>query len=145
MNGEAKVELTTDQLNEVLYHLEDILGRALLPFVLLKETARSIIQDNALKGDSLIVGVKAAELTEDAKSTLRTLASDTYDLRMGMDNFTETETSISWTHKGIPVEIQIIKRDYNFFRNPDFTFYMGEQYSVPNPFDKYYKGRFLIK
>lgn len=148
-NGQANMTetkvFTTDQLNEALYHLVDVCDRCLIPYLLLDETARSIIQDNRLQGERVSIGVRTGDMTEGAKSTLKTLASPTYDIRLGMDNFEGLENGYSWTFRGIPIIIQVIKRNYGFITNPDYTFYMGEQYNVPNPWDKYWKTRSLVK
>lgn len=138
-------EFTTDQLNEALYHLVDVCDRCLIPFVLLNETARSIIQDNSLKGERVSIGVREADMTGGAKSTLKTLASSTYDINLGIKDFEELDNGYMWNYKGIPISIQVIKRTYGFITNPDYTFYWGEQYNVPNPFAKYWQTRSLVK
>lgn len=135
---------TPDQLQEALFHAVDILDRAICPFLLLKETARSIVEEDSLQGDGIYLGVRQNELTESTLSMLRTMASNV-DINLGMNDYLKDEKSLSWKFKGIPISIKIIHRRYPMFDNPNYVFYWGEQYSIPNPFSKYWKVRNLIK
>lgn len=142
---EFKRVFLPEELNAALYHVVDVCDRCLIPFILLDETARSIKQDDRLQGERITIGVRAADMTESATSSLRTLASPTYDIHLGMDDFEELENGFMWNFKGVPISIQVIKRRYGFINNPDYTFYWGEQYNTPNPFGVYMKAKGLVR
>lgn len=145
MNGmNGQVSFSLDQLNEALYHAVDITDRCLLPFMLLGETARSIKQDWTLSGDGIYLGTRKGNVTFEVGSTLRTLASGV-DINLGIKDFKEDAEGFSWVYRGVPISIKIIHRNYEFMKQPDFVWYMAEQYNVPNPFDKYYKARYLVR
>ena len=149
MNGQPKIEFTSEQLEEGFTHLDDIMNRCLIPVTLLNDTALTI-KEGRLGGNQLDIGVRAADLTESSLSTLKTLAKGE-DLNLGIKDFNviispeEKIKEITWNYKGIPVTIKVIHREYNFFKNPDYVWYWGETYNIPNPFDKYYKARHIIQ
>jgi hypothetical protein len=142
MNG--PVTFSKDELDSALYHAVDIMGRCLCPFILLGETARSIIEDDELKGEGIYLGVKENCYTKEVESMMRTIASNV-DLRLGVQDFQEVENGLTWVYRGIPISIQIIKRNYGFLQNFDNIFYMAEEYKIPNPFTDYWKIRSLVK
>jgi hypothetical protein len=146
MSGEVKVVLTTDQLEQAFYHLTDILDRCLCPVMLAGETLRSIEEDNIIKGDGVYVMVRQSDFTNDTLSTMMTLATPGLgDINLGMDNFRKTDRGYEWEYKNVPIVIQIVKRKYSWFSNPDYIFYMGEEYKVPNPWKMYWKARYIVQ
>lgn len=143
MSGQNEVTFSHEQLQEALFHLVDILDRVICPFLLLDETARSIVEDNKIKGDGLDIGIRDRDLTSSTLSMFRTLASNV-DIRLGIDDFIQTDKAISWNYKGIPIRIKVIHKKYQMVDNPDHIEYWGESYQFPNPFAKYWKVRRLI-
>lgn len=124
-----------------LYDIQDILERAQCPYLLLKDTARSIIDKQRLEGDGIYIGVLKKDLNKTTMSTIKFYLSGlravrTPDVR---------EDGFDYVWNDVPVHVKFIERKYNFFKNPDFRFYMANNYSIPNPFENYWKARTLIK
>ena len=141
-NGQAVFSQT--QLDEAFNHFNDIMDRCLCSFVLFGETARSIKQDEKLQGDGIYAGVRILDFTQSTSSMLTTMASNV-DIHLGIENFKKTEKVFNWEFKGIPIRIKLVHRRYKFIDNPDFVWYYAENYKIPNPFNKYWKMRFLIQ
>lgn len=137
---------TPAQLEEALYHATDIAGRALLPFILLGETAHDIKYHGAFNANTVGIelGANSRYYTAEALSTLSTLAKGV-DISYGMHDFWLDKAGFRWTYHGVPILLRMIDRKYAFFQNPDFTWYKAEEYKVPNPFDKYWAVRHLIQ
>lgn len=137
-NGQ-KTKLTDDQLSEALFKIEDVLGRMLVTFCLLGETARSLRDSprggEGLKGDKIEIGVEKKYLTKEALSTF-----DVYE-----PDKEKTETGWKLTYNGVPVEIKVITQKYSFFKHPDFRFYRAGEYLLPNPFKEYWKIRGIVR
>ena len=133
-----------DELNKALFHFVDIMERCLCPFLLLDDTAKSVIDKERVEGDGIYAGVRISEFNESTYSMMRTLASNV-DVRLGIENFYKTDKEFGWTYKDIPIKVKLIHRKYSFINNPTFAWYMAEEYKIPNPFNKYWKARFLVQ
>lgn len=122
---------------QALYFVEDIMQRAMIPFVLLGDIAKAVIDNqDVIVNDPVTIGITRRSYTEYAKSTLPMfLPPDTI--------FANKE--IKFEHNGTPVNIKIIDRNYQVLKNPDQVFYRITHFNVPNPFDKYWKMRNLIQ
>ena len=140
----GRITFSQTELDSSFNHFTDIMERCLCPFVLLGETARSIIENEKLQGDGIYTGVRVAEFTSTTYSMLKTLASN-IDLHLGIENFEKDNTGFSWNFQGVPIKVKLIQREYNFINNADFVWYYSENYRVPNPFSTYWKERSLIK
>ena len=128
------------QLDEAFFHANDILDRALCPFLLLNETARSIYEEEKLQGDGIYLGVRLTDFTESTFSMLRTLASNN-DIRLGMEEFKKEDMLVTWKFKGIQINIKLISGKYDFINNPTFAWYYADNYKIPNPFTLYWQER----
>lgn len=128
---------THEELRGALFHVQDTLERCLVPFFVLGNTAKHIINDEEpLTGDSEVhVGVRKEELTREAMMTLKTLIPE----------LSISEYQISYSYNNVPVVIDVIHRDYKFFEYPDRKFYFISEFLLPNPFEKYWSVRNLIK
>ncbi len=141
---------TGEQLDAALYNVGELLGMCMVPYILLKETAKDVAAgpERLNEGTGIYVGIPKNSVTPELKSLIRTF-KDHVDLTYGNQgrivDFKEDENGYSWMERGVPVYIQIIHRSYEFFKRPDFKFYRLEEYRIPNPFDKYWKARFLIQ
>lgn len=133
MNGQDN--FTNEQLRLALYDVQDILERALCPFVLLDETAKSLMESEVLKGDGIYIGVEKRYITPEVVSTLKMYLKDTELTDKGFD--------YKWND--VPVHVKFIYNKYQFFTNLDFRFYMANQYYLPNPWKEYWKSRSLIQ
>lgn len=122
---------------EALYFVEDVFGRAMVPFVLLGETAKAIIENADRRVESKIeIAVHEKQLTEYGVSTLKMLLPP--DAKW-------TKSKIVFEHHETPVEVKILKRHYRFLMNPDQAFYRLTHFRVPNNFPKYWKARFILQ
>jgi hypothetical protein len=133
---------TNEQLNQALFWIEDIFYRSLLEnkFILLKETARSIKEDNLLAGESIDIGIEHRYLTKEVRSVFNEYLEDRYHEKPVID----WDKGFTVVRDGITINVKFIKRKYGFFTQPDSTFYVGESYSLPNPFNTYWKTRNII-
>lgn len=122
---------------EALYFVEDIFSRAMIPFVLLGETAKSVYENLDREVNTPIeVGITKNNLTQYGKSTLKMFLPP------------ETEwgsKKITFTHQGTPVTIRVIHRKYSVMEKPDQVFYKITNFKIPNPFEKYWKIRGVIQ
>lgn len=157
-NG-TTVGLSSDQLNQAMQELTDIFERAVCQFVLLDETARSIVKDGKVKGKRLDIGVKWNHLTVEVLSTLNSVLTE---LKLfGDDYFAIAEKSwgtrkfepvrdklkglLFTTPNGTEVKVKILRRDNKCLNNLDNIVYNFDDFLIPNPFDHYYKVRGLLR
>ena len=133
------MSFSIDELNEALFDFETLMERCASPFLLLKETARSVRKDSQLQGDKVYVGVKRSQVTPEFLSTINTYLIDKND------TYQETPKGFNYQFKGVPVEVTIIERSYGFTNNPESVYYWGENYLVPNPLEKYLKAQFIVR
>ena len=126
---------TPDEVDAALKDVQDVLGRALCPFVILKETAEAMRADTYfLNCQKITLGIQEKHLTKEVESTLRTL----------VPNWKRDKDGFRYEYKGVPVEIDVIKKDWKYFKNQDFLFYRAEEYKIPNPFGEYWEARNTI-
>ncbi len=133
--------LTHDQLMKALLFIEDILQRALCPFMVLGETAECIMAMDMpiLEGNLVHLGILNNHYSISSKSTILSL------LKQWQKEFYDDENIISFTYHGVPVQIDIIHKEYPFFKNPDVRFFNLTEFRVPNPFDDYLIWKDQIK
>lgn len=145
-NPPVDLLFTSEQLDNALYNATDILGRCLLKYILLGDTARDVKAgpETLHQSNCILIGVEKKQLVPEVMSNLRTFANNR-DLNYGMEDYVETPDLITWKHMGVPIRIQVIHNRYKFLDHPDTKFYRLEEYLIPNPFDSYWKARFLIK
>jgi len=125
-----------DELLQALLEFENIMYRCLLQdnFPLLKETALQVAKGYPLTGDHLDVGIPKKYLSKEVQDTLKEYCK--------VEDPTKDFTT---TVLGVPVNVKIINRKYNYFENTDRVFYHYDNFNVPNPIDSYMKARYLIK
>jgi len=117
-----------------LHHVQDLLDRTLIPFVLLGEVVYRITNNKSLGGIKEIeVGVFQKDLVRERLSSLKTEVGDI-----------TTDYGFGYKFDRIPIKIKIISRDHKFFDNPDKIFYKSGEYSIPNPIGDYLKVRQTI-
>jgi len=136
LTGTEKNKLTHQQIEEALYYLEDILERAQIPFILLEGIAR-LVHDEApyFSLDQIDIGVEEKYLQETGQGFLHIVAPDLY-----IDN-----NVISFVKDGVPIVIWVIHKKWKFFQSPDTKFYGITSFKLPNPFNSYWRSRFLVK
>lgn len=120
-----------------LYFLEDVMGRAMIPFVLLGDVARSVVDNLDQEVHAPIeIGIQKRHLTKYALNTLPMFLPPDTEYGDKQINFTWDET---------PVIVKIIHRDFEVLSNPDQVFYRITHFNIPNPFERYWKQRNFIQ
>lgn len=132
------------KVNEVLLFTHDLFDRSQMPFIALKETGKQIRETQKgiipdLKLACIELGVQSRYLTQTGTPMLRGLFKQ-YNVKEEW-----SDGLIRFTMNEVPVFIKIIKRKYGFFQNLERVFYRTQEFDVPNPFDKYWIARFIIK
>jgi hypothetical protein len=123
--------------NDALYYTEDLLNRSFIPFLLLGDTAKTLIQGFHSDLDGQVeLGVLKKDYTESGKRVFESVLPR--DAKI-------TKKSITFTYGEIPVKIKIIHKNYQFFENPEHIIHKISDFCVPNPFDRYYKTRNLVQ
>jgi hypothetical protein len=123
--------------NEALFFVEDQLNRSQIPFFLLGETAKQAREgfSGGFEGD-ITLGLLKKDYTDSGSSILRML----------MPHHTEWgDKKITVVYNGVNVEIKIIHRNYDFFKNTDIVIHSVSDFCLPNPFNKYWAARNLIQ
>lgn len=144
-NGQSgqTISFKVGDLEAALFNIEDIFDRALLDqkFIPLMDTAKAIYDGVPLYGNKIDVGVEKRYLIKEAISTLKSLP--TYGSMY--PELEITDKGFSYEYKGVPVNVRFINRNYKFFKRPDFKYYLSQPYNMPNPFETYWKSRWLIQ
>lgn len=129
----SKIEFKPSELDKALRDILDLFERCLTPFYLTHQTALDIKNNMLLGGDRVTVAVKESQITPEIRSTLDTEIIMLHrDIKWSVDGF-------RYLVDNVPVEVKIIKGDYQFFNNPDSRFHNADEYLIPNPFDEYWK------
>ena len=126
---------TAEQLEKALLNVDDLFDRCLLgeKYFLLGDTGMSAHTNTPLFG-RIEVGIEDRYLTPEVRSTIKDYA--------GAE---EVDGKINYAFEGVPVEIKVIKRKYKFLENPEPVIYGFEDYQLPNPYDRYFTARYLLK
>lgn len=136
-NGPKAPVFKAEALNKALVNFEDIMERCLInKWLVLGETARSIKDEVNLEGNGIDVAIKDLQATHEVISNFRTYTK----AEPAEDGFT-------YFVDEVPVRVKFLHRKYKFFEYPDQKLYQPVSgfYMLPNPFEKYWKARFLIK
>lgn len=138
LNGtmNEKVPFTHEQLISALYYLEDTMERANIPFFLLEGAARQVHDEVPyLSLNQIDAGIPKRYVQESGKAMIKLVIPSVY-----ID-----QNTISFEWDKVPIVLWIIHKEWKFFKNTDTKFYGVANFQVPNPFDKYWRSRFLIK
>lgn len=137
MNGENGKEYSSQELQEALYVVEDLMDQLLTPYFLVMETARSVKENKLLEGNGIDIAIRDKSLTQYV-----------YDILQDQLKLTPEQVKNGFEYKapsGVPIRIKVYSRNYYFFKYPDHVVYNFGTYQLPNPFDVYWKSRFLIR
>lgn len=131
-------KLTQDEALRALYDLEDLMYRCLTQssFLALGDIGKAIKDNLDFDGSELEFGLEERYVTREVLSTLKTFAPP---------DAVFTEKGFSYTFGEVPVKVRFIKRKYSFFTNPEKMIYGVGEYQIPNPFEKYYRARWIIQ
>ncbi len=130
--------------NDVLLTVQDILDRCQVRFFALKDTAKQIKETNhSIEPDLHLFTIELGIQKKDLGQMIVPNVKE--QLKLAHIEPEWTDNYIKFTHKGVPVFIKIIQRKYQWFQNPDKKFYRVVEFNIPNPFDRYWPARFIIK
>ncbi len=122
-------------LAKSLADVEYLMECCLCPFFILEQTARDIVDDRPLSGSRVSIGILQRYLTKEVMSTLETKLKE---------KLIKEPYGYSYQDGEIKVKIIIIKGKFDFFKNPDFRYFMATQYNIPNPFEGYWKAKEFV-
>ena len=143
--SEFKVDprMVSDLVHEALRSLWDLMEFYI--WYPTMDTAKTIKeQDGSFLGGKITAAIHIRNLTKDVKSAIKAQLDYWQDRKIS-EPYVMNDNVISWTYKGIPVELKILKRRYNFFNNPNPVSYNYDDYKLANPFDRYWKARFIVR
>lgn len=122
-------------INAAMRYIYDQMERCLVyNYCILGEAGRDIFEGKQIEAPEIVVGIKIADFTPNVLSLFQEWG---YTLDEKGNYLTSFE--------GVPIKFQIIKRKYEFLKRPDTKFYDVDEYKIPNPFEKYWKARFLVQ
>jgi hypothetical protein len=127
------------EVREALRWIADILDWSQIPYIVLGDLVPQMINQEPISVAKIEIGIQKNAWNDVTKSLVNTFLLATPFKGMSL----EEPVGFEWS--GVPIELKIIKRNYEFFKNPDFVYYWVDEYKIPNPWTKYYKSRYLIK
>ena len=137
-NKKEKLVFTGEQINKALYWVDDLLDRCQIPYVVAGDIARQLYDNNdagrQLTVDKIEIIVRNGNINPMTMGLLKTFVP-----------WVEFGKKILLEHEGVPIEIKVIKRKYQFIEYPDLRFYMSDEYKIPNQFERFWKARFIIQ
>ena len=137
----TKPQFTSMQLENALAHAEHIMESCSLQFFLMDELCEYVVKnppDTWLKQgsvDTITIGVRRHWVTPTTISTFQTI----------VPGWGTMPNEWQFDHQGVPIRVTLVNRDYKFLQNLDFKFHLASEYLVPNPFEKYWATRYLVK
>lgn len=127
-------------LNAAMRDLYDLTEMASLPYVLLSDAARQLydgkdgFNDSNIEVDKLEWGIFARNLTPEVQSLFRAWNFETWE-----------DKGFKYQFGNVPIYVYVFTKKWKFFELPDMRFYGPDYFKIPNPFEKYWKARFIIK
>jgi hypothetical protein len=143
--SEVERVFTPEELKQALWDWDDVMHRALLQskYVLLGDTARAAKDDTFLTKVPLEVGIFKRYMTPEVVSLFTPEALRDVAVPITVQEINDKQ--ILLTFRGVPVKVTIIHRKYQMFENPDQVIYAYEDFQVANPFEKYWKARYIVQ
>ena len=109
------------------------------------DTANAIKGQNAFYLKDKITGaIHQRHLTKEVKSAIKAQLDYWQDRKIS-EPYTMDDKYIKWTYHGIPVELKILKIRWKFFDNFNPVTFNFDDYKLANPWDSYWKSRFLLR
>lgn len=128
-----------DDIQRALFYIDDLFESALCKYLVLKDTAKMIVNNEVPNGEKITLGVERRYLTKGVLTTFKV------HLKRGVTWREDGFTVCNQDTKFVPIDVQFIERRYNFFKFPTLKTYYYADFLVANPFKKYWKARFIIK
>jgi len=123
-------------LDEALRKAEELMMRALLPILVLDETADSVWNGKPLYGDRITIGIFGKNDTPQFRTALE----------YACKGYRKTKTGYLVYHRleknqqiKIPIRIKVIRKKYPFLdsHSLDSKLFGYEYYYLPNPYEDY--------
>lgn len=125
-NTEKPLSFNHDELLKALYFIWDMMDRIPMPFVLINDTAESVINHKDLSGDGVHIGVRDTDWNGTGLNILAVLM-----------NAEETDKhKVKYSHNGVPIYVHIYK-NHPTLQSPDYVVYAHESWRVPNPYSEF--------
>lgn len=133
----VKSNIPHEDLKEALFFMQDVLERSSIPFMVLGDVGKQIIEmsDPILVANKIELGVLKRHYTESGKSTFWSVLDNLHVIG------TDEEDNLAIEYKEVPVYIKIIKKDYPFFEHPNSKFFFVEDLCFPNPYNEYWENK----
>lgn len=153
-------DFSSKQLGEALYSLWAMMDTYWFEWCVTLDTAKAIREKKPLFGTKVTGAIHKRHINDTFKSTIKRYldnwkrspaTGDKMTINAKIDDYVWDDEGISFTYKGVPVELKFIERRYSFFKNPDVVYYeygdgqMSDEFRIANPFEKYYPMRYMIK
>ena len=135
MNGMNGQIFNHEELYKALLNVEDLMDSLLTPWFLHNKTAEDVKNNKLLEGNGIDVMIRDKSITQYVRDILKGYSFDPATLKNGFE----------YKVGNVPVRIKIYTKDYEFFKYPDHVVYQFGTYQLANPFDIYWKSRFLIR
>jgi len=141
------IDLPLEKLNTALREAFDLFESCAIECMPIKETGKAIRDGRLLSGDRISIGLQKKYLSYSTMSTLINYMRDKCE-RGNSDTFTfdpDDQRLISFEHEGVPIDIHIIEKKWKFLHSPEAVMYNFDYFILPNPYEAYYKSRFLFR
>jgi len=133
------------ELERALLYAEDIFGRAMIQFCVAGEMARQMRDGEKLHQLPCInLVILEKHIKGEPKKFLKTVIEGPF--KVSNMNYKVTSDLVEFASlDGVPIRAKIIKKDIKYFENSDTVFYGVGEYRIPNPWDKYWKVKNLVR
>jgi len=121
-----------------LYDFDDLMSRCLTQhlYLSLGGIGKAIKENVDFSGNGLEFGLEKRYITPEVLSTLKSFAPPEAEF---------TENGFTYKFGDVPIKVTFIGRKYRFFEHPEKLVYGVGEFFIPNPFEKYYKARWIIQ
>lgn len=102
-------------------------------YTLLGEAARAVKFEDYTPINKIEVGLTSKRVTPEVRQALKEW------------KYEKVDGHWEQVYMNVPIIFREIKRNYKFLENPDTRFYDVDEYKIPNPFESYWKARFLVQ
>ena len=143
-NGKTLKQFSEQELRDALVQIEDVMDRALLSLdmIMHKDTAKAMREEMELYGDGIDIMVEDRYVIDNTIGILESLRDSEHLIPAGTEI---TKDGFEYEYRGVPIRVKFLHQRYPWFQQPDGVFYATGNYRVPNPFEKYWRARFIIR
>lgn len=141
--------INPELIEQSLLNLQDYLERSSITYVVLGDVSKQLKDRNdaLIETDKIEVAVLRRYYTESGASMLKQiLVNSDYVDNIEYITVDDKVKNIIYKYKNeVPVVIRILDKNWSFLQNPDTVFYRLSEFPLPNPFNKYWDTRTLVK